>query len=70
MKADVFREHAQVESWAFAVDGVALALLTAGGVFHTRQCKLCDDGVVVMGEYGLSTVILRAGWNIGTLMSM
>ena len=61
---------AQAESWAFAVDAEALQLLAGGGVFGMRTCKLCDDGVVVMGEYGLSTVLLRAGHNIATLMSM
>ncbi len=60
----------QAESWAFAVDAEALQLLSEAGVFGTRTCKLCDDGVVVMGEYGLSTVLLRAGYNIATLMSM
>lgn len=41
------------------------------GVFRMRKCKLCtgDDGIVVQGEYGLSTVLLSAGFNIATLMS-
>lgn len=52
------------------MDAEALDALTAAGVFSTRMCKLCDDGVVVMGEYGLSKVIFDAGWNIATLMSM
>jgi hypothetical protein len=60
----------QVESWAFAVDQEALNLLMQKGVFNLRECKLCKDGVVVMGEYGLSTIILDAGFNIATLMSM
>lgn len=44
-------------------------LLLNTEVFHTRECKLCDDGVVVMGEYGLSSAVLKAGYNIATLMS-
>ena len=66
----LLHKHMQVESWAFGVDADGLELLTDAGVFHTRECKLCNDGVVVAGEYGLSTVILRAGYNIGTLMAM
>lgn len=42
----------------------------APGVFNMRKCKLCRDGVVVMGEYGISTTLLNAGYNIATLMSM
>ncbi|CAL5227685.1 g10693 [Coccomyxa viridis] len=60
----------KAESWAFAADAEALQLLAGAGVFSMRTCKLCDDGVVVMGEYGLSTVLLNAGHNIATLMSM
>ena len=60
----------QAESWAFAVDADALQLLAKAGVFGIRTCKLCEDGVVVMGEYGLSTVLLKAGHGIATLMSM
>lgn len=45
-------------------------LLRGSGVFHTRECKLCNDGVVVMGEYGMSSAVLKAGYNIATLMSM
>ena len=60
----------QVESWAFAVDKAAMDLLIVSGVFYTRECKLCDDGVVVMGEYGLSKAVLERGYNIATLMSM
>ena len=58
-----------MESWAFAVDAEALNLLLNTEVFHTRKCKLCNDGVVVMGEYGLSSAVLKAGYNIATLMS-
>lgn len=60
----------QVESWAFAVDKTAMDLLIGSGVFYTRECKLCDDGVVVMGEYGLSKAVMERGYNIATLMSM
>ena len=59
----------RIESWAFAIDQEGLDLVTAAGVYHLRTCKLCDDGVVVMGEYGLSTVLLAKGFNLGTLMS-
>ncbi len=59
----------RIESWAFAIDQEGLDLVTAAGVYHLRTCKLCDDGVVVMGEYGLSTVLLANGFNLGTLMS-
>lgn len=36
-----------------------------------RKCKLCtgDEGIVVKGEYGLSTVLLSSGFNIATLLS-
>ena len=59
----------QAEAWAFAVDADALQLLAKAGVFSMRTCKLCEGGVVVMGEYGLSTVLLNAGHGIATLMS-
>lgn len=41
------------------------------GVFWMRKCKLCtgDEGIVVKGEYGLSTVLLSSGFNIATLLS-
>lgn len=51
------------------MDAEALNLLLNTEVFHTRKCKLCNDGVVVMGEYGLSSAVLKAGYNIATLMS-
>lgn len=59
----------KLESWAFSVEPEGLELLVDAGVFHTRLCKLCGDGVVVMGEYGLSNVLLGKGYNIATLMS-
>ena len=61
----------QVESWAFSVDLTSLELLIDGGIFSRRTCKLCDDeaGIVVGGEYGLSRILLGAGYNIATLMS-
>ena len=59
----------KVESWAFAIDHVALQLLSEAGVFYLRACKLCNDGVVVLGEYGLSNVLLSHGYNLATLMS-
>ena len=62
---------AQVESWAFSVDTATLALLVEKGIFWRRSCKLCGDsgGIVIGSEYGMSTIILDAGFNIGTLMS-
>ena len=49
----------------------ALELTTRAGVFWLRKCKLCTDnqGIVVKGEYGLSSVLLGAGHNIATLMA-
>ena len=68
-KVDAGGYGPKVESWAFAIDQEALDLVTAAGVFHLRTCKLCDDGVVVMGEYGLSNILLSKNFNIATLMS-
>lgn len=61
----------QIESWAFAVDNIGLALLIERGNFHIRTCKICagKDGIVVNGEYGLSKILLDAGYNMHTLMS-
>lgn len=61
----------QVESWAFAVDLQALALLVKKGVFWLRRCKLCDrqEGVVVHSEYAMSNIILEAGFTLATLLS-
>ena len=59
-----------MESWAFGADEEALDILTRAGVFDLRECKLCPDGIVVKGEYGISAAIMRAGYNIGTLMAM
>lgn len=60
----------KVESWAFALIPETLHLLTSVGVFDVRTCKLCDDGVVVKGEYGIATNLMQHGWNLNTLMSM
>ena len=68
-KVDAGGYGPKAESWAFAIDQEGLDLVTAAGVFGLRTCKLCDDGVVVLGEYGLSNVLLNAGYNIATLMS-
>jgi hypothetical protein len=46
-----------------------LAILTGAGVFNLRTCKLCADGIVVMGEYGLTNVLLGSGFNVATLMA-
>jgi hypothetical protein len=47
----------QVESWAFALDGPGLELLTSAGVFNLRTCKLCDDGIVARAQ-GLGHLLL------------
>lgn len=59
----------KVESWAYAVDAQGLDILTTAGVYEIHKCKLCSDGIVVKGEYGISQFILGAGFNIATLMS-
>lgn len=60
----------KLESWAFAIDAEGLRVVLARGVFHMHACKLCDDGVVVMGEYGITAALFDAGYTIDTLMSM
>ncbi len=37
----------KAESWAFATDDQGLRILQEAGVFGVRNCKLCDDGIVV-----------------------
>lgn len=59
---------AKLESWAFALDLVGLQLLMRAGTFSIRTCKLCTDGVVVQGEYGITNVLFKNGYNIATLM--
>jgi len=46
-----------------------LDVLARNRVFGVRSCKLCDDGVVVLGEYGLTNVLMCHGYNIATLMA-
>ncbi|PRW33169.1 hypothetical protein C2E21_7839 [Chlorella sorokiniana] len=60
----------KLESWAFGVDQDGLEALLREGVFHLRTCKLCDDGVVVKGEYGLTSALFKYGFNVDTLMAM
>ena len=60
--------HRPVQRLADGRDLCAQVLAEAG-VFHLRLCKLCDDGVVVKGEYGLTAALFEKGFNIGTLMS-
>lgn len=43
-----------MESWAFALDAKGLQAVVGGGAFARRTCKLCDDGIVVEGEYRIS----------------
>jgi hypothetical protein len=59
----------RLESWAFVIDGKGLQTLLARGVFATRACKLCEDGVVVMGEYGITVALFEKGYSIDTLMA-
>lgn len=67
-KVDAGGYGPKVESWAFALIPETLDLLQQAGVFNVRACKLCNDGVVVMGEYGISNVLMEHGWNLNTLM--
>jgi hypothetical protein len=57
-----------VESWAFAINREGLQVVLQAGVFNTRTCKLCDDGIVVQGEYGISSALAEAGFTFDTLM--
>lgn len=62
----------RLESWAFAVDQDGLRVCLNQGVFHIRSCKLCvngDQGIVVGGEYGITTGMFKEGYNVATLMS-
>ena len=61
----------QAESWAFALDSHSLGMLMKAGIFWMRTCKLCvgDEGIVVASEYGMSKLILDAGFNLATLMA-
>lgn len=59
----------RAESWAFAVDRRGLNAATRANTFANRDCKLCDDGIVVGGEYGLSRSMLDAGLTMATLMT-
>jgi hypothetical protein len=52
------------------VDQDGLEALLREGVFHLRTCKLCDEGVVVKGEYGLTNSLMKYGYNVDTLMGM
>ena len=58
----------RAESWAFALDGRGLDAAVQRGVFNVRDCKLCDNGIVVAGEYGLSKAVLEEGLKITTLL--
>lgn len=52
----------RLESWAFALDEAGLGAAIEGGVFVMRGCKLCrdaDSGVVVGGEYGITTSMFK-----------
>ncbi|GAB4817920.1 hypothetical protein N2152v2_004966 [Parachlorella kessleri] len=59
----------KLESWAFALDQSGLQAALQDGVFEARNCKLCSDGIVVKGEYGVTYAIMRRGYLIDTLMS-
>ncbi|EFJ51845.1 hypothetical protein VOLCADRAFT_87431 [Volvox carteri f. nagariensis] len=60
-------------SWAVALDHVAMELVIRRGVLKVRTCKTCgdkEDGIIVGGEYGITSVLLeQAGYNVATLMS-
>ena len=60
----------RLESWAFAVDNVAMDVLIQHGLFEIRSCKVCPDGIVVQGEYALSKILFDHDFNIATLLSM
>ena len=60
----------RLESWAFAVDDVAMDVLIENGLFEIRTCKVCPDGIVVQGEYALSRIMFDHDFNIATLLSM
>ncbi|GFR50778.1 hypothetical protein Agub_g13043 [Astrephomene gubernaculifera] len=71
-EADAGGPGPRLESWAVALDQEALQLAMKRGVFRIRTCKTCEDeqeGIVVGGEYGLTAVLLEAGYNVATLMS-
>eukprot|EP00892_Ulva_mutabilis_P004470 jgi/Ulvmu1/2395/UM131_0006.1 len=60
----------KLESWAFATDSVGLKVLTAAGVFVLNTCKICVDGLIVTGEYGMAPALFDEGFSIDTLMAM
>ncbi|PNH08807.1 hypothetical protein TSOC_004615 [Tetrabaena socialis] len=62
----------RLESWAVALDQVALEITMRRQVFVVRTCKMCvdDTGIIVRGEYGLTAGLLAEGHNVATLMSM
>lgn len=62
----------RLESFVFAVDAEGLQVLQEAGMFWTRSCKLCGDagsGIVVGGEYGLTTTLLARGFTVRTLLT-
>lgn len=59
----------KLESWAFAIDEEGLRVVVGAGVFYTRKCKLCNDGIVVAGEYGLTAALFAHGLSVDTLMA-
>ncbi|KAG2428140.1 hypothetical protein HXX76_011820 [Chlamydomonas incerta] len=62
----------RLESWAMALDDVALQVMIDKGVLKVRMCKTCTDeenGIVVGGEYGITWALFEAGYNVATLMS-
>lgn len=60
-----------MESWAFALTQEGLATCVEGSAFHIRTCKTCmtDASIVVGGEYAITKNLLKAGYNVATLMS-
>ena len=44
-------------------------MLLEAGTFHLNTCKICVDGLIVQGEYGIAPALFEAGFTIDTLMS-
>ena len=61
----------RIESWAYATDKTGLEVLLGAHTYDIRECKLCQgkEGIVVGGEYGISIALMKANYNIATLMS-
>ena len=67
--ADAGGPGPRMESWAFALDSIGLHAAMTDGAFDIRNCKLCDNGIVLKNEYALTKSLLSRDYNIATLMS-